>query len=109
MIPGTRDVNLDVLRVEGYRHFCNKIWNATKFALGNLGESYVPPPVLPARADLTVVDRWILSRLNACIAKCNQSFPAYPPPPPPPARSNRFRFCRRRSVLSLIYRVQVRL
>jgi valyl-tRNA synthetase len=82
MIPGTRDVNLDVLRVEGYRHFCNKIWNATKFALGNLGESYVPPPVLPARADLTVVDRWILSRLNACIAKCNQSFTEYPPPPP---------------------------
>ena len=77
MIPGTRDINLDVLRVEGYRHFCNKIWNATKFALGNLGDAYVPPPVLPARADLTVIDRWILSRLNACIAKCNQAFASY--------------------------------
>ena len=77
MLPGTRDVNLDVLRVEGYRHFCNKIWNATKFALGNLGDAYVPPPVFPPRADLTVVDRWIVSRLNACIAKCNQGFTEY--------------------------------
>jgi valyl-tRNA synthetase len=77
MLPGTRDINLDVQRVEGYRHFCNKIWNATKFALGNLGDSYVPPTVLPARSALHVIDRWILSRLNACIAKSNQSFTEY--------------------------------
>lgn len=37
-----RDINLDILRVQGYRFFCNKIWNATKFAMTYLGEGFVP-------------------------------------------------------------------
>ena len=37
-----RDINLDVKRVVGYRHFCNKIWNAMKFSLNVLGSDYVP-------------------------------------------------------------------
>lgn len=37
-----RDINLEILRVEGYRKFCNKIWNATKFAMLKFEEGFVP-------------------------------------------------------------------
>ena len=37
-----RDVNLSINRVESYRKFCNKLWNACKFALMKLGEEFVP-------------------------------------------------------------------
>lgn len=37
-----RDINLEILRVEGYRKFCNKIWNATKFAMLKLGDNFTP-------------------------------------------------------------------
>lgn len=42
-IPG-RDINLEILRVEGYRKFCNKIFNATKFAMLKLDEAFKPEP-----------------------------------------------------------------
>merc|ERR1712055_647737 len=37
-----KDINLDVLRVQGYRFFCNKLWNATKFAMLYLGNDFQP-------------------------------------------------------------------
>jgi valyl-tRNA synthetase len=37
---GGRDTNLDILRVEGYRKFCNKVFNATRFAMLKLEAKY---------------------------------------------------------------------
>ncbi|KAL1662176.1 hypothetical protein GGF50DRAFT_128956 [Schizophyllum commune] len=42
---GGRDINLEILRVEGYRKFCNKIFNATKFAMLKLDETFVSQPM----------------------------------------------------------------
>ena len=44
-----RDINLEILRVEGYRKFCNKIFNATKFAMLKLDETFVPVPFAKVR------------------------------------------------------------
>jgi len=48
LIFSGRDINLEILRVEGYRKFCNKIFNATKFAMLKLDESFVPEPTAKA-------------------------------------------------------------
>jgi valyl-tRNA synthetase len=60
----TQDVRFDESRVEGYRRFCNKLWNATRLVLSSPGESTAEPPgAIEAREHLE--DRWILSRLSA--------------------------------------------
>ena len=70
--PG-RDVKLAEERIEGYRNFANKIWNAARFILMNLdGPREAAPP-----KDRSFADRWILSRLNRTIRDVNASLEAY--------------------------------
>ncbi len=60
----SQDVRFDETRVEGYRRFCNKLWNATRLVLSSPGTpSLDGPGTLEAREHLE--DRWILSRLTA--------------------------------------------
>jgi valyl-tRNA synthetase len=63
-----RDINLDVMRIEGYRKFCNKIWNAVKFYL-KMSEI----PVNASAASLSVSEKWILSKLNKATKEINES------------------------------------
>uniref|UniRef100_A0A672MX66 Valine--tRNA ligase n=1 Tax=Sinocyclocheilus grahami TaxID=75366 RepID=A0A672MX66_SINGR len=72
-----RDINLDVNRILGYRHFCNKLWNAVKFAMRTLGEGFVPWEKAQLCGSESVSDRWILSRLSAAVALCDSGFQAY--------------------------------
>jgi valyl-tRNA synthetase len=64
--PGN-DMNLSLDRVAANRNFSNKIWNATRFVLSNLGDGFEQAP--PDTAQLTLADKWILSRLNSLISQ----------------------------------------
>jgi valyl-tRNA synthetase len=56
----------------GSRNFCNKLWNAVRFAL--LNGAHVPPAAPGPAQALSVPDRWILSRLSAVIAEVDSLF-----------------------------------
>jgi valyl-tRNA synthetase len=71
-----RDIRFSVKRVEGYRHFINKIWNAGRFILANVEDKERLKPV----ADIThsgMADRWILSRLSSVAKEVNDSLEEY--------------------------------
>ncbi|XP_042636050.1 valine--tRNA ligase-like, partial [Catharus ustulatus] len=71
-----RDINLDVGRVLGYRHFCNKVWNGAKFVLRALGEGWRPLPKLQV-SRLSLADRWIRSRLSRAVRGCGAALGAF--------------------------------
>ena len=59
----TQDVRFDETRVEGYRRFCNKLWNATRLVLSSPGTMTAQSPGFIERQE-RLEDRWILSRLT---------------------------------------------
>jgi len=71
--PGS-DVPISEEWCQGSRNFCNKLWNATRFALMN-GATVDGP--LPEPAELNAIDRWILSRLQHVIAEVDEQFATY--------------------------------
>ncbi|HED00745.1 MAG TPA: valine--tRNA ligase [Proteobacteria bacterium] len=71
-----RDIRLSEQRIEGYRHFINKVWNASRFALMNAGECLKTE--VPQRPSvLTLENRWILSRLKRVIDTVREGLDDY--------------------------------
>jgi valyl-tRNA synthetase len=69
-----RDIRLAEERIEGYRNFANKIWNAARLVLTNL-EGY--DPALARRGTPSVADRWIKSRLTEATAQVRKAIDSY--------------------------------
>ena len=66
-----RDIRFDLGRIEGYKNFCNKLWNAARYVLMNTEE------LDEGAVEFSSADRWIKSRLNAATASMHQNLKTY--------------------------------
>ena len=69
LASGGRDINFDIKRVEGYRNFCNKLWNASRFINLNIDNFGISD-----KRSSTIVDHWIDFKFNETVIKVNKSF-----------------------------------
>ncbi len=66
-----RDIRFDLGRVEGYKNFCNKLWNAARYVLMNTED------MSDGDVEFTAADRWIRARFDHAVATVDKSFAAY--------------------------------
>jgi valyl-tRNA synthetase len=69
-----RDIRFDLARTEGYRNFCNKLWNAARYVLMNTEDQDCG---LTEDCSYTQVDRWIIARLHQTIAATRHAIDNY--------------------------------
>jgi valyl-tRNA synthetase len=78
----SRDLRFDMARVEEYRNFCNKLWNAARYVLMNVegqdaGAGHADVADAAANAELSLADRWIRARLAAMLVRVESGFAEY--------------------------------
>ncbi len=73
--PQAKRIALSPARVDGYRKFCNKIYNATRFALSYIQDEQLSGA--PPKAPQLLVNRWILSRLASAVSASSQGIDEY--------------------------------
>jgi valyl-tRNA synthetase len=74
-LPEGKDIIFDESRLEGYRGFCNKIWNSTRFILMNLPEDFNATDIKPE--DLEASDTWIRDKFNQCLINYEKAYSNY--------------------------------
>ncbi|KAJ5093758.1 hypothetical protein N7456_009619 [Penicillium angulare] len=65
------DINFDIKTMHGYRKFCNKIYQATKYVLGKLGDDFVPHESGALSGKESLPERWILTKMNTAAKEIN--------------------------------------
>lgn len=73
---GGGDINFDIQVIHGYRRFCNKIYQATKYVLGKLGDDFKPQPKPAKTGRETLAERWILHKFNKAAKEFNEALEA---------------------------------
>lgn len=68
----SRDINFDVGRIEGFRNFCNKIWNAARYVMMNCEQLD-----LAAKTELSLADRWIAARFQQAVKAVTEGIETY--------------------------------
>jgi valyl-tRNA synthetase len=75
--PLSRRIALSLKRIEGYRNFANKLWNASRFALMHLDGGDARATGTPPEAPRDLANRWILARLDAALRTTDQGLEGY--------------------------------
>lgn len=70
---GGGDIAFDIREIEAKRRFCNKIYQATNFALGRLGEGFVPDARSTDNTPKSLAEKWILHRFNIAAKEVNRA------------------------------------
>ena len=66
-----RDIRFDLGRIEGYKNFCNKLWNASRYVLMNTEQ------LDDGEAELSAADRWILAQFDKTVSSVHRNFDGY--------------------------------